>query len=69
MSTVPIRSINDPKPPQPASWLNRAWNYAPAATHGDSSAFRARMAEYKRRGDGEEAMTTDVTAQQIKEVR
>ena len=69
MNTVPIRSIGDPKPLQPASWLNRAWTYAPAATHGDSTAFRARMAEYKRRGDGEEAMTTDVIAQQTKEVR
>lgn len=35
--------------PQPATWRNRLWHYAPAATHGDSSAFRARMAEYARR--------------------
>lgn len=35
--------------PQPATWRNRAWHYAPAATHSDSSAFRARMQEYARR--------------------
>ena len=44
--------------PQPATWRNRLWHYAPAATHGDSSAFRARMAEYARRA-GREAEATE----------
>ena len=38
---------------EPASWRNRAWVYAPASSHGDSSAFRARMREYARRADRE----------------
>ena len=52
--TAPVRNLGDLLrakllAPQPATWLNRAWHYAPAATHGDSSAFRERMAEYARR--------------------
>lgn len=54
MSAAPIRNLGDLlraklTHTQPASWRNRAWHYAPAATHGDSTAFRARMAEYARR--------------------
>ena len=30
-------------------YLNRQWQYHPSTTHGDSSAFRARLAEYAKR--------------------
>ena len=61
--SAPVRNLGDLlrtrfERPQPASWLNRAWRYAPAATHGDSSAFRARMAEYARWA-GREAEATE----------
>ena len=43
-----LRSVRaEPAPPQSlgAHWLNREWAYQRAASHGDASAFRKRMAE------------------------
>ena len=46
-----LRAVKTAKPAPRTDyphWLNRAWIYQPAASHGDTAAFRARMAAYRK---------------------
>ena len=44
-----VESNRQPDAARQPHYLNRQWQYHPSTTHVDSSAFRARLAEYAKR--------------------
>ena len=48
-----VESNRQPDAARQPHYLNRQWQYHPSTTHGDSTAFRQRLAEYAKQRKGE----------------